>query len=41
MTDWWANMYEEGEKPSTKNTAAMVRAQNDIFMVIENAMEKS
>jgi len=41
MTDWWADMNEEGEQPSTKNTAAMVRAQNDVFMVIENAMENS
>lgn len=41
MTDWWADMNEEGGKPSTKNTAAMVRGQNDIFMVIENAEENS
>ncbi|WP_099467425.1 glycoside hydrolase family 3 protein [Konateibacter massiliensis] len=41
MTDWWADMNEEGENPSTQNTAAMVRGQNDVFMVIENAEENS
>lgn len=41
MTDWWADMNEEGMKPSTQNTAAMVRGQNDVFMVIENAEENS
>ena len=33
MTDWWAKMNEEGEAPSPHNIAAMVRAQNDVFMV--------
>lgn len=41
MTDWWADMNEEGEKQSTQNTAAMVRCQNDIFMVVSNAAENS
>lgn len=33
MTDWWASLNDEGEKPSRNNFAAMVRAQNDIYMV--------
>ncbi len=33
MTDWWAKMNEEGQKPSLQNTSVMVRAQNDLFMV--------
>ena len=37
MTDWWAKMNEEGEAPSSQNIAAMVRAQNDIFMVTPDA----
>lgn len=35
MTDWWAKLSEDG-KPETgdiKNTTAMVRAQNDVYMV--------
>ena len=34
MTDWWAEINDEGEEPSIQNLAAMVRAQNDIFMVV-------
>lgn len=34
MTDWWAEMNEEGGEPSIQNLAAMVRAQNDVFMVV-------
>ena len=34
MTDWWAEMNDEGEDPSIQNLAAMVRAQNDIYMVV-------
>jgi beta-glucosidase len=33
MTDWWAKANEEGEAPSLSSRAAMVRAQNDLFMV--------
>ncbi|WP_310605428.1 glycoside hydrolase family 3 protein, partial [Anaerosporobacter sp.] len=38
MTDWWAKMndsIEAGEATIT-NTAAMVRAQNDLYMVVPN-----
>lgn len=33
MTDWWANMNEEGGKSSHKFISLMVRAQNDVFML--------
>lgn len=44
MTDWWAVANWEGEKQDRKNRAAMVQAQNDIFMVCpdtenENAID--
>lgn len=37
MTDWWADINEEGTEPSSEQLSAMVKAQNDIFMVTENA----
>lgn len=37
MTDWWSRMNEEGESPNAQNLAAMVRAQNDLYMVTEDA----
>ena len=37
MTDWWAAMNDEGEKASGQNLAAMVRAQNDVYMVVNDA----
>lgn len=33
MTDWWSCMNDRGEPPRLNNFAAMVRAQNDVFMV--------
>lgn len=38
MTDWWAEMNDvvEGGEPSTKKTGDMVRAQNDVYMVVNN-----
>lgn len=33
MTDWWAAINERGKEPDKTNFAAMVRAQNDIYMV--------
>lgn len=41
MTDWWADMNEEPEKPSVHNLAAMLRCQNDVYMVVANALENS
>lgn len=34
MTDWWADANEEGEPASTQHIAEMVKAQNDVFMVV-------
>ena len=33
MTDWWAGINERGKAPDKTNFAAMVRAQNDLYMV--------
>ena len=33
MTDWWAMTSEEGGQGERNNFAAMVRAQNDLYMV--------
>ena len=41
MTDWWAAMNDEGEKPTMRNTAAMVRAQNDLYMVVSDSAANS
>lgn len=35
MTDWWAQVNERGEAPARNNTAAMVAAQNDLYMVVD------
>ncbi len=37
MTDWWAHINDEGGQPSRQNLAAMVRSQNDVFMVTPDA----
>ncbi len=37
MTDWWAKGNDEGKTGKVENIAAMVRAQNDLFMVTANA----
>ncbi len=38
MTDWWAKMNDPvaGGTADAKNTAAMIRAQNDLYMVVSN-----
>lgn len=41
MTDWWAKANDEGAPGKMENVAAMVRAQNDLFMVTANAEENS
>jgi beta-glucosidase len=41
MTDWWAKMNDEGEEGDVKNTKAMVRAQNDLFMVTVDALQNT
>lgn len=38
MTDWWAMGNEEGSEPSMKHTGVMIRSQNDLHMVTEDAL---
>lgn len=33
MTDWWAYVCREGDKPAKTDFATMVKAQNDLYMV--------
>jgi len=37
MTDWWAQGNEENEPAKMGHTAVMVRAQNDLYMVMPDA----
>lgn len=37
MTDWWAQANDEGGESRMTHVAAMVRAQNDLFMVMPDA----
>ena len=38
MTDWWARLNDDGESEgSIKNTAMMIRAQNDVYEVTADA----
>ncbi len=41
MTDWWSTGNDEGELGDVHNVAAMIRGQNDLFMVVNNAEENS
>lgn len=41
MTDWWAKMNHEGGEATMTNTVAMIQAQNDVYMVVDNALENS
>lgn len=41
MTDWWAKGNDEGEPATRQNIAAMIRSQNDLYMVTENAKENT
>lgn len=41
MTDWWAKANDEGGPASFQNTAAMVRAQNDLYMVTGDSLSNS
>lgn len=41
MTDWWADISERGKEPSTNNFAAMVRAQNDLYMVCRDGSKNT
>ncbi len=37
MTDWWAHVTHLDGTTGTKDFASMVKAQNDVYMVMENA----
>ena len=41
MTDWWTTLNEEGGPDSRENTAPMIAAQNDIYMVVSDAASNS
>lgn len=41
MTDWWAKINEDGGEASIQNTGIMVRAQNDLFMVVQCSEKNS
>ncbi len=41
MTDWWATMNKEGGEASKKNTADMISAQNDVYMVCSDSESNS
>ncbi len=40
MTDWWAKCNVKGDGGNTENLKAMVRAQNDVYMVCPSAENK-
>lgn len=41
MTDWWAKINDEGEDGRLDNTAAMIRGQNDVYMVVSDSLTNS
>lgn len=41
MTDWWADINERGKPQNRTNFAAMVRAQNDVYMVCSDGSRNS
>ena len=41
MTDWWAAMNREGEEAFRSNTAAMAKAQNDLYMCVDDSASNS
>ncbi len=41
MTDWWADINERGKAPGKGNYAAMIRAQNDLYMVCSDGSKNS
>ena len=40
MTDWWAYVCREGDKPAKTDFATMVKAQNDLYMVCPDTEKK-
>ncbi len=41
MTDWWAKGNDEAQPGDVRNVAAMVRAQNDLFMVVTDSAQNT
>lgn len=41
MTDWWSAVNDRGEAPRGNNFAAMIRAQNDVYMVCSDSSKNS
>lgn len=41
MTDWWAEINDEGESAAIQNVSAMVRSQNDVYMVVQDSAQNS
>ena len=41
MSDWWAKGNYEGEEGMRESTGAMIRAQNDVFMVVKDSLTNS
>lgn len=41
MTDWWAELNDEGCPGTRDNLAAMISSQNDVYMVVADAKENS
>ena len=41
MTDWWANLNDEGQEADKRNFAAMVRSQNDLYMVCSDGSKNT
>lgn len=41
MTDWWAKINDEGAAGRLDNTAAMIRGQNDVYMVVNDSAANS
>lgn len=41
MTDWWSTMNDEGGQDSRENTAPMIAAQNDLYMVVSDSASNS
>lgn len=41
MTDWWAKGNDEGQEAAVQNTAAMIRSQNDLYMVTPDALNNA
>ncbi|MCR5718088.1 MAG: glycoside hydrolase family 3 C-terminal domain-containing protein [Oscillospiraceae bacterium] len=41
MTDWWTHVNDRGQEADRSNHAAMVRAQNDVYMVCADCLTEA